>query len=343
MTFTAVALPLVSVSASAIEIPIPEVPRFASPYMPPEPQNLGEGIRYILGQAGSFLRPDLKEASGVCLGIVCVVMILAVMRCIPGASARVVDLAGAVSLSVLMFSSAGSLVNLASETVRQISEYGKLLLTAMTAALAAQGGITKSAALYTATAVFDGILCSLISSLLIPLVYVFLAVSVVGAAIGEDMLKKCRDGIKWLTTWSLKTLLYIFTGYIGLTGVISGTTDAASLKAAKLTIAGVVPVVGGILSDASEAVLVGAAAIKNAAGLYGFFAVCAICIGPFVKIGVHYLMLRITAILCSIFAGKTQSELIQDFAGAMGMLLGMTGAVSMMFLISLICYMRGVG
>ena len=144
-------------------------------------------------------------------------------------------------------------------------------------------------------------------------------------------------------TWILKTILYIFTGYIGITGVVSGTADAAALKAAKLTISGVVPVVGGILSDASEAILVSAGTVKNAVGLYGLLAIAAIWIGPFLKIGIHYMLLRVTGILCSIFGGKNLSDLIQDFASAMGMLLGMTGAVCLMFLISLICFMKGVG
>ena len=53
-------------------------------------------------------------------------------------------------------------------------------------------------------------------------------------------------------------------------------------------------------------------------------------------------MFRITGIMCSIFGGKGVSELIQDFSSALGLLLGMTGALCLMLLISLICFMRGV-
>jgi len=148
--------------------------------------------------------------------------------------------------------------------------------------------------------------------------------------------------LKWLPTWALRTILYIFTGYIGITGVVAGTTDAAMLKATKLTISGAVPVVGNILSDASEAVLVSAGLMKNAAGIYGMLAVIAIWIGPFVEIGVQYLMLKITAGICGMFAPKQTSELIADFSAAMGLLLAMTSAVCMIFLISTICFLKGV-
>ena len=116
-----------------------------------------------------------------------------------------------------------------------------------------------------------------------------------------------------------------------------------ALKAAKMTISGVVPVVGGILSDASEAVLVGAGTVKNAAGLYGMFAIIAIWVGPFVKIGVHYLMLKGTGILCAVFSDKQFTELVQDISPAMGMLLAMTGTVCLMLMISMVCFMKGMG
>ena len=203
--------------------------------------------------------------------------------------------------------------------------------------------MTASAALYAGTAAFDAALAGLISRILIPMVYIFLALSICCSAIEDDLLKKMRDLIKSSATWVLKTLLYIFTGYITLTGVISGTTDAAALKAAKMTISGVVPVVGGILSDASEAVLVGAGTVKNAVGLYGMFAIIAIWIGPFLRLGIHYLLLKVSGAVCGIFSCKQATALIQDFSSAMGLLLAMTGAVCLMLMISMVCFMKGVG
>ena len=157
------------------------------------------------------------------------------------------------------------------------------------------------------------------------------------------MLKKMRDAMKSVMVWVLKNILYIYTGYIGISGVVSGTTDAAALKAAKLTISSVVPVVGSILSDASEAILVSAGTVKNAAGIYGLFAVIALWIKPFLQIGVHYLLLKATGAVCSIFSTKEATDLIRDFSSALGLLLAMTGAICLMLLISLVCFLKGVG
>jgi stage III sporulation protein AE len=152
-----------------------------------------------------------------------------------------------------------------------------------------------------------------------------------------------RDFLKSTISWFLKTILTVYTTYMGITGAVSGTTDAAALKATKVTISSVIPVVGGILSDASEAVLVSAGLLKNAAGIYGILALLAIFISPFVKIGVHYLILKLAAAVCSIFGSKEITGLIEDFSTAMGLLLAMTGAICLLLLISTVCFMKGLG
>lgn len=333
---------LLGIPAQAMEITAPTVPSFAEEFMVTEPENLLEGVRQVLKSAAGHLLPDMREASRVCIGMITAVMVVSLIRTIPADIGKSVDLAGTAAIAGVFLSAAGALIELGAETVTQISEYGKLLLPVMTAALAAQGGVTASTALYTVTAMFDALLSSMISNVLLPLLYLFLAVCVAYGAVGESVLQKIRDGMKWLMIWLLKTILYVFTGFIGITGVVSGPTDAATLKAAKLTISGFVPIVGGILSDASEAVLVSAGLVKNAVGLYGLFAILAIWIGPFLRIGAHYLLLRFTVMVCSILGNKRITELIQDFAAAMGFLLAMTGSVCLMLLISTVCFMKGV-
>lgn len=335
-------LSLTVMPARALDITAPEVPESGREWMPDEADSFWEGLMMILRDGVRLIRPDLREASSLCMGIVAVILMLSLLQAMSVRVKALAELSGAVMIAVTLLSGTNSLIRLGTETVRDLSEYGKLLLPVMTAALAAQGGVTSSAALYAGTAIFNTVLTFLIQTLLVPMIYVYLAFAAANSAIGEEMLKKLRDLVKWLMTWTLKIILYVFTGYMAVTGVVSGTTDAATLKAAKLTISGMVPVVGGILSDASEAVLVSAAAVKNAAGIYGILAVLSVCLEPFIKIGTHYLMLKATTGICTVFGAKRLTGLAGDFTTAMGMLLAMTGSVCLLLLISTVCFMKGV-
>ena len=325
------------------QLTAPQVPQSGAELMPGDTSSFGEGLWQLLRNALADLHPDLTEAAGVCLGILAVILLISVLKLFPGTGDKTADFVGAVGICALLLQSSNSLVSLSVETLTHISQYGKLLLPVMTSAMAAQGGITASTALYAGTAMFDTVLCSVLTKLLVPSIYVYLTLSAANAAMGEEVLKKLAGFVKWLCVWVLKTILYIFTGYMGITGVVSGTTDAAALKAAKLTISGAVPVVGGILADASEAVLVGAGVVRNAAGIYGILAILAVFAGPFLRIGCHYLLIKLTGAICAVFGAKRCTDLIGDFSTAMGLLLAMIGSACLLQLISTVCFLRGVG
>lgn len=324
------------------ELTPPEPTEEALKLMPVEQNSFGEDLWYVLRRGIEKLEPEISDCAGTCLCVGAVVMLVSVLDSFPGRTKSVTELAGAVAVGCLLLSSTAGLVRSAVDTVQQLSDYGKLLLPVMGTALAAQGGVTGSAALYAGTAIFDAVLGWLISWAIVPLVYIYLALSVSSAALHETMLDKLKATVKGLSVWSLKIVLYLFTGYMTITGVISGNTDQMALKATKMTISGMVPVVGGILSDASEAVLVSAGAVKNAVGSYGLIALTAIFIGPFFRIGIQYLLLKLTASVCGVFGSKKLTGLVSDISGAMGLLLAMTGTVCLLLVISMVCFMKGV-
>ena len=88
--------------------------------------------------------------------------------------------------------------------------------------------------------------------------------------------------------------------------------------------------------------MVSAGVMKNSVGVYGMLAILAIWIGPFLQIAMQYILLKATAALCGVFGNKGTTGLIQDFSGVMGLLLAMTGTVCLLFLISTVCFMKGV-
>ena len=332
-----------TIPVAAMEFTAPTAPESAIPYMPEEQETFAQGLFYILKRAILEFRPEFSRVTGICLSLVCTVLFISTLNSLSQNATSSIRLTGSVAIGILLLSPVNSIIQLGTSTITQLSEYGKLLLPVMTAAAAAQGGTTSSAALYTATVFFDTLLTAIISKLIVPALYIYLCLCVANSAIEQDMLKKVRDFVKWGMTWCLKIVLYIFTGYISITGVISGVVDKSALKAAKLTISGMVPVVGSILSDATETILLSAGVMKSAAGVYGIFAILAICVGPFLRIGAHYLLLKLSAAVCNIFGYKPAVDLIGDFSSGMGFVLAMTGTVCMLLLISLVCFMKGIG
>ena len=320
----------------------PTAPHQAELYLPENTESFSDGIIHILKTALSHVAPEVTNAAQICLSLIAIVFLIFLLSSFSGVTKTTTCLVGAVSVSLLLFESSKVLISLGIETIEVLSEYGKLLLPVMAAALAAQGGTASSTTLYTGTAVFNTVLTLTLSKIIIPAVYIYIAICIANSVMKQDILSNIAKSLKWFMTWTLKLIIYIFTGYISITGVISGTVDATALKATKITISGAVPVVGSIISDASETILVSAGMVKNSVGIYGLFVILSIWIGPFLQIAVHYLLLKLTGAICSVFGKHSTLELIQDFTAVMGFLLAATGVMCLLLLITTVCFMRGV-
>ena len=133
---------------SALEIEAPPVPDAGSRMMPEKTDSFPEALAHLADKALDQLHPELRVAAGAGVRVFVVSLLLSLLKTVQGKGLWAAELAGITGVSVILLSGSHTLVNLAAETVRELSDYGKLLFPVMTAALAAQGGVTKSAALY---------------------------------------------------------------------------------------------------------------------------------------------------------------------------------------------------
>ena len=277
---------LLSLPVRAMDFSPPQAPDSAREYLPEEADSFGEGLWNVLKAAIAALEPSLQEAAGCCVRLFGALLLTAVVgQFLKGGASQAMELAGTAAVSALLLEPSGALLELGLQTVRDLQEYGKLLLPVLASGLAATGGVTASTGLYVGTAVFNTVLSWAIPKLMLPLLRLLLALSIAHGAVGEPLLARLGELVRWCAEWSLKLGLYLFTGYMAITGVVSGAADALAGKAARIALSGAVPVVGGILSDAADAVLLSAATLGSGAGVWGILTVLAVFCAPALRIG----------------------------------------------------------
>ena len=216
------------------------------------------------------------------------------------------------------------------------------LLPVVAVLTAATGAATGAAVRQGATVLFSDLLIGAIDTLLVPIVYAYVAVCAAHAAVGNEGLKKLASVLKWVVTSLLTAVLLAFVGYLTASGAIAGSADAAAIKTAKMAISRAVPGVGGILADAAETVLVGAGVLRGTVGIVGMLGVLAICLIPFLQLAFHYLTYKLAAALIGTVSDKRLSDLLDSIGGAFGIVLGMTGACALMLLVSLASAVKAV-
>lgn len=309
--------------------------------------DLDQGIQYILdtgsGQMVGIVRKALR--SGVLLLVVVLLCGLAEGACQSlggGTELDLVSLVGALAVTAISVADANSLIGMGREALDRMELFSKVLLPTVTAAAAAAGFPSGAVARQLATMLFSDVLMTLITRLLMPLVYTYIAACVAYTAVGNGGLQRIAGSLKGAVTSVLTGVLLLFVGYLTVSGAVAGSADAVTIKAAKFAMSGMVPVVGGILSDAAETVLAGAGILKNAVGVFGMLAVLAMCVGPFLQLGIHYLTYKLTSALSATVSGGRVAGLIDAIGGAFGLVLGMTGSCALLLLISMVSAITAV-
>lgn len=253
-----------------------------------------------------------------------------------GEADGMIDMAGALGCTGVLLRDFTGVLALCRDTMEQISLFSGTLQPVLATVLSVGGSAATATALQLSAMVVFDLVIRLLQTILVPAVCAYLAIASVDAAAGSGMLCGIGDGIKGLTPGVLKAVLTLFTAYLTIAGGVSGSVDRMALKTAKFAVSGAMPVVGGVMSDAAETMLSGAALLKNSIGLFGLLCVTAICLVPFLRAGASYLCYRAGAAVLSPLCSANLRQLLGAIGTGFGLLLGMMSTCCMILYLELV-------
>ena len=301
--------------------------------------SLGDGLSGLWERTCKLLAVTVQDSLGGVVLIMSAILLCSLAEDCFGAAGggRMLDpvpLVGTMVILLAVGSNMKSLMGLGEQTIEELDIFSKALLPTLSAAAAAGGCAVSASVRQVATVFFSDLLISLIRSLLLPLVWVFVALSAADAILPAGRLSGIAQGLHKAATWLLSGSLLLFTGYLSLSGAFASSADSLTLRMARSAIGTAIPVVGGIISDAADTILAGAGVLRQSVGIVGTLTILATCILPFLKLGVQYLLLKLSAFFAAAVAPEPLVKLLHALSSAFGLVLGMTGATAAMLLIS---------
>lgn len=296
------------------------------------------GIQQLWGRILHFFstewRTSLRSVALVLLTAVLCAMAESCYQSTDSGVPNFVPLAGTLAVTGIVGGDVQTMIALGKETISQIHVLSEALLPTLSAAVSASGGIASASVRQVATVLVCDILISLIENLLLPLLNVLMIIAAADAVLPGEQLGKATALIRKCVTWLLTGTLALFTGYLTISGAAAGAADNLTAKMTRSTISAAVPVVGGIISEATGSVLAGAALLKSSIGILGMLAVLSVCLTPFLALAIQYLLYKIAALFAGVF-GNTVTGYIQELSCVFGLLLGMAGSCALVLLISI--------
>lgn len=309
--------------------------------------SFGEGVVSILSTGSGEFVGALRRAGRSGLLLLSVALLCALCdtgrETLAPAGLDPVRLAGTVAVTAIAVTDVNALMGLGRETLAHLDDFSRILLPVVTAVSAASGTPGAAVARQGAALLFLNLLITLSRRLILPLVYAYVCASAARTAIDNNGLARVASLLKWVAGGSLSALLTGFVFYLSVTASVAGSADALAQKTAKTMLSGMIPVVGGILSDAAETVAAGAGALKGTVGVVGLLAVLALCLGPFFQLGCHYLVYKLCAALTDTVCAGPVTGLIDAIVGAFALLMGMVGSAGVILYVALLVSMKAVG
>jgi stage III sporulation protein AE len=216
------------------------------------------------------------------------------------------------------------------------------LLPTLLALLAAVGGITSSAVFQPLLFSSIVLITTLIKVFVMPLILFSAVLSILNNLSDSINISRLASLLKQVAVGALGLVLTAFTGVITVQGIASASVDGATIRTAKFAVDNFIPIVGGFLSDAFDAVVSCSMILKNGIGIAGFLILLLICSFPLIKMLSIVLIYKVTSALIQPILDNQIVQCLNDMSNAMLVLLTCVIAVAVMFFMALTVIM-GVG
>lgn len=230
-----------------------------------------------------------------------------------------------------------SAATLAANTISAVLSFMKALVPAYFLSVAFVSSAGTSMVYYQVTLFLITFVDVLLIKLVIPIINIYLIVSMANNLSKEDLLSKLADLLSIVIKWLLKTMLGLVVGVNAIQGLILPVADNIK-KSALFKLAGVIPGVGDVLGSVTESVFGAGVLLKNAIGVAGVIVIIVICALPIIKLAITTLIYRVSSAAVQPISDKRMLNCVTASADAAALLLEtvLVGAVLFLLTITII-------
>ncbi len=172
------------------------------------------------------------------------------------------------------------------------------------------------------------------SSLLIPLLCIYLAFSIVGVLSPDINLSGLSDIIKKSVNFILGFFSTVFVSMVSLQEILGQSADTVATRTTKFLLGNFVPVVGGAIGDTITTVQSCVGLTKNTVGAFGLIAAVLIYIPVIAELIVWILCVQACSAAAALFGLKTAGDLLKAIYYTLSLLLSILLFCAVLLIIS---------
>lgn len=296
-------------------------------------------ITGILDDLKQAVTNEIKNNINTFTGLISIAVIAAVFTNFSYAfqNMQVADTGFYVAYLLLFSILTGSFItasSMAADALSSLLELMKALVPSYFMAVAFCSGAGTSMVYYQITLFLITFVDVLLIKIIIPMINIYLVISMANNLSKEDLLSKLTELLETLMSWGLKTLVGVVVGFNAVQGLITPVSDKMK-KSLVFKAAEAIPGVGDIFGGVAESVLGAGVLLKNAIGVAGIVVIVILCAVPVIKLAVMTLIYKVSSAAVQPISDKRMLKCISASADACMFLLQTVIVGAVLFIITI--------
>ncbi|MDD2554090.1 MAG: stage III sporulation protein AE [Desulfotomaculaceae bacterium] len=278
----------------------------------------------------------------VVLAVICAVLQNLVSSFDQGTTGQLAYSVTYLVLITIAISSFSLAVNAGREVVDAMVTFMQALLPVLLTLLVAVGGFASAAIFSPVILTTLGIFGTMIMDIILPLFFFVAILGVVSNLTDRFKVTNLADLLKTVAMGLRGVFTTIFLGVLAIQGVAGAVSDSVTYRTARFTVKTFVPMVGGMLSDALDAVISSSLLIKNALGIAGIGVIGAIMIVPLLKIVTLAITYKLAGSLIQPVADGQMVDCLNSLGNSLFLVFAAVATVGLLFFFT-ITIVVGIG
>lgn len=237
-------------------------------------------------------------------------------------------------ISILVIASFSGVMDIAVITVNRMVNFMQILLPILLTLLVLTAGPSARILFHPMILATVNIVGVMIKNIIFPLIYFSFIVSIVSNLSKRVELGKLSELGRQIITFIISAAFTIFIGILTIYG-LSTKIDGISIRTAKFAVDKFVPVVGGFLSDAVDAVIGSSTILKNGIGIIGLVTISLIILAPLIKVTTLLLVYRLIGAIIEPIASPNIVKFFTDISKTLLLILISMVSITIMFFITI--------
>lgn len=302
----------------------------------------------VFGSLCSAAEEASAEPLRACAAAVGIIVVCAVAASVTGreknGSGKTFDMLGVLASVLTVCIPAVGPIDSAASVISGVCGFSAALVPVLSGIAVVSGHSAAAAAYSTFTLTVMEILAVLMSAVFVPLLRIFLGITLVGTLSPSLGLDRLTGTMEKYAKWLLGLLGVALSGILGISSLSASAADGAFARSTRFVVSNAVPVVGGAISDALGTITNCIGIVRNSVGAFGIIAGIYLVLPSAASSVLWMVCLNVTAWIADSLGAERQGTAMRSVSSVISLTLAMQALVTVMLICStaMIMSLRGM-